>query len=158
MSNESKNKTLGMPHGTAVSKLRKNVLFHLLKKHNENMCIRCHKPIYTSDELSMEHLKPWEGISAELFWDLDNIAFSHMKCNRPHRTDGKRKVGPNGTAWCIKHQQFQPVENFYKNESRWNGLQPYCNSCQIERDSRSNHAKKVLQPDGVMVTSPPPNR
>lgn len=85
MGNARKDATLGMSHGTACSKLRKMILFEVLKRHNENVCVRCQKPIFSADELSIEHLKPWEGISAELFWSLDNIAFSHMACNRPHR-------------------------------------------------------------------------
>jgi 5-methylcytosine-specific restriction endonuclease McrA len=90
MSNNSKAVTLGMPHGTACGKLRKNILFHLLKKHGENQCYRCTEPIELVDELSIEHKKPWEGISADLFWDLENVAFSHMRCNRPHRNNGGR--------------------------------------------------------------------
>ena len=81
-SNERKNQTLGMSHGTAAGKLRKMVLFRQLKKYKDNICARCSQEIETVDELSIEHLKPWEGISADLFWDLDNVAFSHARCNR----------------------------------------------------------------------------
>jgi hypothetical protein len=142
-SNARKNETLGMPYGTATGKLRKNVLFSLLQRHEENVCVRCNAVIADIDDLSIEHIKPWEGISADLFWDLDNVAFSHIKCNRPHRTDGLRKVGPEGTAWCIRHKDFQPVEEFHKNPSRWNGLSPYCKECKHLLDARPNHAKKV---------------
>jgi uncharacterized protein YdaU (DUF1376 family) len=41
--------------------------------------------IETADELSIEHKLPWEGVSVKLFWSLDNIAFSHLRCNRNHR-------------------------------------------------------------------------
>lgn len=81
MSNEKKSNTLGMSHGTACNRLRKNILFSLLTKLNENVCFRCGKTIVSVDELSIEHKQPWEGISADLFWDLDNIAFSHLGCN-----------------------------------------------------------------------------
>ena len=72
---------LGMSQGAAAGKLRKNILFHLLKKLGENTCSKCTKSIEQPDDLSIEHLQPWENRSAELFWDLDNIAFSHMRCN-----------------------------------------------------------------------------
>ena len=72
---------LGMSLGTASGRLRKMLLFRQLKKHNENVCSRCNQPIDTIDELSMEHIKPWEGRSSDLFWDLDNVAFSHRRCN-----------------------------------------------------------------------------
>ena len=142
-SNEKKAATLGIPHGTAVSKLRKNIMFFLLCRLNENVCYRCKKAIQTVDEISIEHIKPWEGISADLFWDLQNIAFSHIACNRPHRIPGPKIVTPEGTAWCSKHQKALPIADFYKVSTRDDGLSPYCKSCQRELDTRKNHAKKV---------------
>jgi hypothetical protein len=124
---------LGMPHGTAANRLRKSVLFHLLQKHGENICFKCSEPIENADELSIEHKQPWEGISLELYWSMDNIAFSHLRCNRPHRYRGdgtsRRKVGPEGTAWCRKCQAFRDVIEFNRNKCRWNGLQSWCKPC-----------------------------
>lgn len=135
-SNSRKSVFLGMPHGTAVSRLRKLVLFDLLKRHNENVCVRCGKEILTADDLSVEHIQPWEGKSVELFWDLQNIAFSHKECNTPHTFRGGvqlRKIGPPGTAWCWQHKQFLPVENFYEDRSNWNGLLSRCKECHNSR-------------------------
>jgi hypothetical protein len=56
-SNEKKSATLGVSHGAATSRLRKLVLFSVLKRHNENACFRCLKVIETADELSIEHKK-----------------------------------------------------------------------------------------------------
>jgi hypothetical protein len=64
------------------------LLFRSLKRLGENICHSCSKEIELVDELSIEHKKPWEGISAELFWDLENIAFSHIRCNTPHEYKG----------------------------------------------------------------------
>jgi hypothetical protein len=132
-SNARKSAFLGMPHGTAAGRLRKIVLFHLLQKHDENVCFRCSQRIETADELTIEHKQPWEGVSVELFWSLDNIAFSHRACNVPHRYRGngvwRRKVGPEGTAWCRRCKAFLPVSEFSRHASRWNGLQPWCNGC-----------------------------
>lgn len=130
--------TLGMPQGTASNRLRKMLLFRQLKNHNENVCVRCEKEIETVEELSVEHIKPWEGISAELFWDLDNVAFSHMKCNKPHIYHGgiaKRKIGPEGTAWCTPCKNFHAVEKFHKDRSAWNGLQSHCKQFRPDRVS-----------------------
>lgn len=132
MSNEKKYATLGMPYGTANGRLRKNILFHLLKKHNENVCVRCCQPILVVEDLSIEHIKPWEGISADLFWDLENVAFSHLSCNVPHTYHGgepQRKIGPEGTSWCGIHQNFISNDLFYKKANRWNGFGPNCKSC-----------------------------
>lgn len=89
---------LGMPHGTAANRLRKIVLFHVLKKHKENVCFKCGEVIPTVDELSLEHKQPWEGRSAELFWDVENITFSHLRCNKQHvfhgwKTVNEKRVG-----------------------------------------------------------------
>lgn len=127
---------LGMPHGTAMAKLRKNILFHQLKKHNENVCFRCQKQIITADELSVDHIEPWESLSVELFWSLENIAFSHRKCNRPHRNKGggskKRLFPPEGMAWCAEHKAFLPKEKFDKG-GRWDGVKDYCKECPSSR-------------------------
>lgn len=80
-----------MPYGTACHRLRKLVLFDLLKRHNENVCYRCGQAIELIDELTMEHKKPWENEDAQLFWSLNNIAFSHEFCNyRAKRYTGAR--------------------------------------------------------------------
>ncbi len=135
MANRKAVETLGMPQGTASNRLRKMLLFRQLKKHNENICVRCEKEIEIVDELSVEHIKPWEGISAELFWDLDNVAFSHMKCNIPHRYlggVGSRKIGPQGTSWCSVCEKFLPIGNFYEDKSRWQGRLSRCINCYAE--------------------------
>jgi hypothetical protein len=125
---------LGIPHGTASNRLRKLILFHLLQKHGENICFKCAGVIDAADDLSVEHKQPWEGVSIELFWSLENIAFSHLRCNRNHRYEGGgaklRKTGPAGTAWCRKCQTFLPVVAFSRNKTRWNGLQAWCRACQ----------------------------
>ena len=136
MGNRKAAETLGMPHGTAAGRLRKMLLFRQLKKHQENICVRCNKEIETVDELSVEHIKPWEGISADLFWDLDNVAFSHMKCNVPHTRRGgepRRLICPEGMGWCNSHKKFLPIDQFYKDGSRWDGRNARCIECHKNR-------------------------
>src|SRR5688500_10956784 len=124
-SNARKSAFLGMPHGTACHRLRKMILLDLLRRYGENVCFKCSKLIETADELSIEHKLPWEGISVELFWDMENIAFSHLRCNKNHRRKGgradMRKEGPEGTAWCRNCKTFRPVLAFSRHSSRWNG-------------------------------------
>jgi hypothetical protein len=120
---------LGMSHGAAVGQLKKRILFNLLKRLKENFCFKCGECIDLVGDLSIEHKQPWENISADLFWDLDNIAFSHLGCNRPHFRhggEGKRKIGPEGTSWCTGCQIFEPIENFWKDKSNWSGLSGFC--------------------------------
>lgn len=136
---------LGMSHGTAANRLRKMILFNLLRKLNEDVCFKCGKKIDTAEELSIEHKLPWEGRSTELFWDLNNIAFSHIGCNRPHRFHiGNPKLGdlsphnrteqaPDGLAWCTGHQDYLHVEAFHSNERNVNGVASYCKECRKTR-------------------------
>ncbi|SRR5216683_2767220 len=127
---------LGMSHGAAANRLRKMVLFDLLQRHEENYCFKCGGVIGCSNDLSLEHKEPWEGRSAKLFWDLGNIAFSHTDCNMPHIYRGgtpKRKVAPEGMSWCSPHRRFEPIENFFKNAAKWNGLAEYCKESRPER-------------------------
>jgi len=81
--NRKKAEQLGMPYGTACGRLRKMVLFDILKKYNLNNCYRCGETINNIKDLSMEHKKAWLDSSnpCELFFDINNIAFSHLKCN-----------------------------------------------------------------------------
>ena len=125
--NKRRTEFLGVPVGTAQQQLRKKILFSLLQRHNEDVCFRCQSKIEKIDELSIEHKEPWEGRSVELFWDLNNIAFSHIRCNTPHRrSNGKEIYRPEGMNWCIPGQHFALVNEFYNNASEKTGLQNWC--------------------------------
>lgn len=98
-SNEKKANFLGMPYGTANARLRKSILFTLVKKLGEDICFQCKRRIEIEDELSIEHKKPWEGIDIELFWNLNNISFSHLSCNvAAKRKWNKGRRAPHGTT------------------------------------------------------------
>jgi len=129
-SNRVKTVHLGMPYGTAMHKLRKNLVFHMAQRLGEDFCFKCGNRIETAEELSIEHKAPWLHSDEALFWDMDNIAFSHRVCNRPDRLIGKQpQDAPPGTAWCCGCQAFMEVCHFAKNRTRWNGLQNYCRVC-----------------------------
>lgn len=82
-SNKKKKQQLTMHIGTASAQLKKNIMFDLLKQLNKNICHQCKKEISTVKELSIEHIIPYldSGDPVKLFFDLSNIAFSHLKCN-----------------------------------------------------------------------------
>lgn len=77
--------TLGMPRGTANGKLHRSLLFQLVQQAQRDVCYRCGLLITRVCDLTVDHKVPWLGVSADLFFDLDNIAFSHKWCNRPDR-------------------------------------------------------------------------
>lgn len=75
---------LGMNRNTALVKLNRDIIFNFVQKTGE-VCYRCSKPM-TRDTFSVEHKEPWldSDEPSKLFFDLDNIAFSHMSCNSSH--------------------------------------------------------------------------
>ncbi len=72
---------IGMPFQTANHRLRASILFSLVVRCGDDICFRCGEKITNPKDLSVEHKKEWMGESVALFWDLDNIAFSHRSCN-----------------------------------------------------------------------------
>lgn len=88
MSNEKQSMLLGMSFGKANQRLRKMIIFHLVKKLNLDICFRCQKKIEKIEELSIEHKTPWLNSDNPKFnfFDLNNISFSHCKCNYSDKT------------------------------------------------------------------------
>ena len=95
-SNDNKQRALGMPYGTAMQRLKKKILFKLVTSLGLDICYRCKKVIESERQLSIEHKEAWLD-NPEVFWDLGNIAFSHLSCNSSHsRRVGKVPI-PHGT-------------------------------------------------------------
>jgi len=122
-SNQRKAETLGIPHGTAQNKLRKKIIFALISEQLAagNVCFVCKETIQSDDDMTIEHIKPWEGREngKDLFWDLDNIAFSHKWCNRPHTfREGKPE------NWCYDcNKEVSMEDKFYGKmfcKAHWN--------------------------------------
>ena len=72
---------LGMDKGTAMHRLKKIIMFELAKKAGIDRCHRCKLLINNVEEFSVEHIESWLWKDVELFWDINNIAFSHLACN-----------------------------------------------------------------------------
>lgn len=72
-----------MPFGTANNKLRKALLFDYAKRCDEDICFRCGLQIEVIEDFSIEHKNAWSKAEnpVEAFFDLNNIAFSHLSCN-----------------------------------------------------------------------------
>lgn len=105
MSSELKDKKslqLGMNASTANGRLVKDILYSLIVKTGQNKCCKCKMPM-SRDTFSIEHLVPWLDSEEplKLFFDLENIYFSHLKCNcesarKPQKkyfTEDERKAG-----------------------------------------------------------------
>lgn len=72
---------LGMNFATAAGRLRADLLFKFVALSGER-CFRCNGEL-TRENFSIEHKKPWLDADnpKDRFFDLENIAFSHHKCN-----------------------------------------------------------------------------
>ena len=60
----------------------KDILFSLIQQTHQDVCFRCGQKL-TRETFSIEHKQPWlnENNAKELFFELTNITFSHLKCN-----------------------------------------------------------------------------
>jgi len=132
---DKKSEQLGMPFGTACGRLDKQILFWLVKKTGQDTCYRCGKKIEHWKELSTEHKKNWQNVDPTLFWDLENIAFSHKRCNysagRIGRVPGNARFdkAPPGMTWCGKHKAYLPVGEFQKTRTYKSGYDYWCREC-----------------------------
>lgn len=81
---DKKDEKLGMSYGKARHQLNRVIIFDLVKKLNLDTCYRCSNKIDKLEDLSIEHKKAWLNSNnpKELYFDTNNIAFSHMNCNR----------------------------------------------------------------------------
>lgn len=69
-----------------------------------DICFRCKEKIDSVDDFSIDHKDPWLHSTdpKKLFFDLENVAFSHEKCNYKHRkraTKSKNKHGYQGVFY-----------------------------------------------------------
>ena len=149
--NEKKNEQLGMPFGTASGRLRKLILFALLKETNKNICFQCKKEILSIEELSIEHIVPWIDSEnpKELFFSMDNISFSHLSCNvgavrKEYLHESGKKVSklniipcPEGKAHCHRCKEFKPLSEFNNYKSHYNGVDSECKQCRAKRRKNS---------------------
>jgi HNH endonuclease len=129
MNKSKKRDQLGIDPGTATSRLKKGLLFKYVKLANDNFCYRCGEEIDNAEELSVEHKIPWldskDPIS--LFFDLDNVSFSHLSCNI--------KAARRPTKGKLKH----PSNESYKRGCR-------CDECKcFEKNRRREQRKKGIK-------------
>lgn len=102
--NKRKDDQLGMPHGTAVGRLKKLILFDLIKETGKDTCFRCGEKIASVDDLSIEHKIAWLDNDPALFWSIENIAFSHIRCNFG---SGRRSAVRRSHVHLRTHDQYK---------------------------------------------------
>jgi hypothetical protein len=116
---DKKQKQLGMNPSTASGRLVKDTLWRFIVQANQDSCYQCNGKM-TRDNFSIEHKVPWLDSEdpVHLFFDQDNISFSHHSCNlkaarRPtkkynspeERNRAKRKYDPLRVYCHIKRKE-----------------------------------------------------
>ena len=133
-----KKKQLGMAQGTARNRLIKALLFDMACKLDLDWCYQCGAKIEFKDDLSIEHMTPWldSDNPIGLYFDLDNIAFSHHGCNskasRSNTPTMKTLYGieeGDGQGHCTRCHTNKPSDEMMKSYRRVNGLDNVCKKC-----------------------------
>lgn len=115
---DKKKMQLGMNPSTASHRLVKDTLWRLITLAGFTACVKCGLEM-TRDTFSIEHLEPW--LDSEdpvgLYFDQQNIGFSHLKCN----VDDARPKQRNfvcGTAWAYRGNgcRCEPCKEAYASE------------------------------------------
>lgn len=88
-----KSEQLGMNVSTASGRLVKDLLFKLICDSGINKCFHCGKEMLR-ENFSIEHKTPWMNSEnpVGLFFDLDNVAFSHLSCNVKAARNGRPRI------------------------------------------------------------------
>jgi len=143
-------KLLGMNPGTAAHRLRKMILWKFVVQTGVNICYRCGKEITSIDELSIDHKRSWllSETPLETFFDLDNIAFSHLSCNcsvgehDPTERINKR-IHSDGMVLCHECGEYLSPDKFsLRPEGDMAGrhvpYRPHCKKCRVIRKTRGD--------------------
>jgi hypothetical protein len=119
--NRKKSQQLGINFSTATHRLKKLVMFDLVQKTFQDTCFRCGQKIKFPDELSVEHKEAWldSPNPVDLFFNLNNLAFSHLTCNTAsaRRTNKKYHTLAERHAANLKHGR-ESMKKWYTTEKR----------------------------------------
>ena len=126
---------LGVSQGAANHRLRKSILYKYVRLAEDHFCYKCGSEIESVDDFSIEHKEPWEGRDTELFWSLDNIAFSHVQCNIPHtRGAVRREKDVHGRLRCGTCKEWKSLDNFHNVSTNYQGKANDCKICKSVRN------------------------
>ena len=131
--NKKKASQLGVSFGKAANRLRKLVMFRLIQKTGEDMCFRCGEQIEAVADLSLEHRMPWLDSTdpVGLFFDLENVTFSHISCNSGARKNGTfvtRRRG-DGKLRCSHCHNWKAEDAFTIDRRDVTGRACECRQC-----------------------------
>jgi hypothetical protein len=122
-SKAKKEKQLNMKLGTANSRMRKALLFHLARNCDMHFCFQCGTEIEHIEEFSIEHKEPWldSNNPISLYFDVNNLAFSHLDCNIRAQRRPNRKYNSSqeaSKAQTVRRRESRRNETPEKRERR----------------------------------------
>lgn len=119
---------LGENYQTARHTLTRMLLFNGLQ---DKTCYRCREDIDTWQELSIEHKTPWRSATSpsSVFYDLADITFSHLDCNRREGAVQSGKKSSEKTHCPKGHEYTEENTYWYQGRSR------QCRQCNRCRQS-----------------------
>lgn len=154
--NEKKTKKLGMNPGTASARLKKSIMFDLASQLDLTWCYRCGARIETPAEFSIEHKISWldSDNPNKLFFDLDNIAFSHLSCNcadgrknayikqQEQADERAKKILDAGNMICVRCGNDKPLSDFKVKSNSRLGCETTCKKCNAEKKAEYDKRNK----------------
>ena len=116
-------KQLGVGQGCANNRLMRKILFNLIKQAGLNVCFQCEEKINLESEFSIEHKTPWFNSTdaRSLYFDLNNIAFSHLKCNIGAARKGTRLTAKSGFKGVVYHSKRRSPKKWRAQTNEGNG-------------------------------------
>jgi len=95
--------------------IRKLMLFHCMQKCGMDTCFQCGEKITDINTLSIEHKIAWMGSEnpKEMFWDVNNLAFSHLRCNSIGIKNKNRLIHPSVNAYVKRGCRCEECTNLY---------------------------------------------
>lgn len=142
---------LGRSFGPAVYLLKKMLLFSFAKKLGLTTCFQCGREIDSIKGFSVEHKVPWMSAPDpyDAFFNLDNIAFSHMSCNAAAALRPQKKYPTIEEGRTIRRKQryadpeIRTVINAKKRAYRAKTRTRLPGNIYKPRDGNSKHAEEM---------------
>ena len=122
---ERGNRLLGQSTGGASYTLYRKLLFKMVQELGRDHCYRCDKIIEDYESFSIDHIDSWwgSGDPQAVFFDLDNIAFSHRKCNEYAGAPAKNAAKTH----CPQGHEYNEDNTYRYGNGR------YCRTCRREQ-------------------------
>ena len=122
---QRQNRLLGQNTGGAAYVLYRKLLFKMVQELGRDQCHRCGQEIENYESFSIDHIESWRLADdpKAVFFDLENIAFSHRSCNEYAGAAAQNAAKTH----CPQGHEYTEDNTYRYGNGR------YCRSCSRER-------------------------